>query len=138
MRNSKKFIFLEHTGEIKFKAFGKSFSEALKNSVLAISSFLSNDQKIKPKIVKKIFVKRDDIKSLLYNFLDELIYLFDAELFIPKNAKISLNENSLKSEIYGDDARKYNGLSHIKSVTYSEMDIKIGKGNCVVQVVLDV
>ncbi|MBS3080000.1 archease [Candidatus Pacearchaeota archaeon] len=137
MKN-KKFEFLEHTGEIKFQAFGKTLNEAFENSILAISSFLSKEQKIKNKIIKKISVNGTDIKSLLYNFLDEMIYLFDAELFIPKNAEVTINGNKLTAIIFGDKTLNYEGLDYIKSVTYSDMIIEKNEKGYIIQVVLDV
>jgi SHS2 domain-containing protein len=66
---SKKFIFLEHTADVKFRAFGKNIEEAFSNSALALKEIMTEKTKIKDKIKKKISVKGKDNESLLYNFL---------------------------------------------------------------------
>ena len=44
-----KYKFIEHTADIKFQAYGKTINEIFENSILAISSYLSRDSKIKTK-----------------------------------------------------------------------------------------
>lgn len=136
----KRFIFLEHTADIKFQAFGKTLEEAFKNCVLATGKSIC-DEKIKKKTVKKIKVKGNDNESLLYNFLDEIVYLFDADNFIVadlKKIKIDKKEFKLEAELIGDTAKNYEIKEHIKSVTYSEMFVRKEKGRWIAQVVLDI
>lgn len=85
-----------------------------------------------------ISVSGDDSESLLYNFIDELIYLFDAESFIPVKAKVTLMGFNLKAELFGDDAKNYKDLDSIKAATYSEMFIKKNKDIWTAQAVVDV
>lgn len=136
----KKFEFLEHTADIKFQAFGKTLVEVFENSVLAVSEVLSKGKKIKPMKIKKSSIEGKDNENFLYNLIEEVIYLFDAEEFITAKAKIKFDENvkSMKAEFWGDDSKKYKDLDHIKSVTYNEMFIKKDKDKYTAQVVLDV
>lgn len=135
----KKFTFLSHTADIKFQAFGKTLEECFENSGLATANSIF-DGKVKNKKIKKIKVKGNNLISLLYNFLDEVIYLFDAENFLIGELKVKINKNVLKAELNGDDAKSYNKskMDHIKSVTYSEMFVEKVDAGFVCQVVLDV
>ena len=63
-----KFEFLDHTADIKIRAYGKTQEEAFENLVLAISEYLSKEQKIKPKKAKTIEVRGSDKENLLYKF----------------------------------------------------------------------
>lgn len=120
---TKPFEFLEHTADIKVKVTGATLNEIFENSVKAISQYVSGNQKIDSKKGKVIEVKGTDNESLLYNFIDEILYLIDAESFIPIKAEVTLRGNNLKAELYGDSTKKYN-LDHIKAATYAEMSIK--------------
>jgi SHS2 domain-containing protein len=87
----KKFKILEHTADGKFQAYGSSLEKAFENSALAMLSLMTKD-KIKEKIKKKIKVRGRDIEQLLYNFLEQFLFLLDSEGFILakiKNIKIS-------------------------------------------------
>ena len=133
-----KYEFLDHTADIKIKAYGKTQEEAFENLVLAISEYLSKEQKIKPKKTKTIEVHGTDKENLLYNFIDELIYLYDAENFIVSKAEINFLGNNIKAALYGDDTKNYKDLDHIKAATYAEMHVKKTEKGWELQVVLDV
>ena len=136
---NKKFEFLEHTADIKFKAYGKSLNNLFENSALALSSYISRESKISSKIKKQIKIEGQDLESLLYRFLDELIYLLDAKNFLIAKAEVKIKNNKLKATIYGDNASNYKNLDHVKAATYAEMYVKlIKKYEWEAQVVVDV
>ena len=136
-QSTKPFEFLDHTADIKVKVQGATLNEIFENSVKAISQYISGNQKIESKKGKVIEVKGTDNESLLYNFIDEILYLIDAESFIPVKATVLLRGNNLKAELYGDSTKKYN-LDHIKAATYAEMTIKKINDNWEAVFVLDV
>ncbi len=138
----KKYRFLEHTADIKFKAWGKTIEKIFENSALALSDFLSKGQPIKDKVKKKFKIIGKNYDELLYKFIDGIIYLLDAENFILANAKVKIKEGKGKIEleafVYGDKAGNYENLDHMKSATYSEMYIERIPGGWEAQAVVDV
>ena len=138
-----RFKFLEHTADVKFRAFGKTLEETFANSALAMFNSMFNG-KIKEKIKERIKVNGKDLESLQYNFLEELLILFDSkEFFLAKVKNIKINqyknkEYKLEAEVSGDKAENYKLIHDVKAVTYNEMFIKKEKDNYVAQVVVDV
>jgi SHS2 domain-containing protein len=138
----KKFVFLEHTADIKFQAYGKSLKEVFKNSVEAIfNSMYSGRVKSQEKYLIKIRGK--DLESLMYNFLEEFLFLIDSKKFFLSKIKIIfLDEKKfeLRAEIYGDNVKNYKLNHDFKAVTYNEMFVKFDKSKklWVAQVVMDV
>jgi SHS2 domain-containing protein len=138
---SKKFKFLEHTADIKFQAFGSSLEKAFSNSALALAEVMTKKTRIKPKIKKKIKVNGKDNESLLYNFLEEFLFLFDSEGFIlSKINKIKIKDNELEADVIGDNVKNYKISQDVKAVTYNSMFVKFDEKNkkFIIQVVLDV
>ena len=133
-----KYKFLEHTADIKFRAYGKTLQEVFENSVLAFSNYVSGGRKIPLRIRKKIVLKGEDKESLLYCFLDELIFLLDAEFFIAAKAKVKIKKMELEAVLEGDDSSLYKDLKGIKAATYAEMYTKKTKKGFEAQAVLDV
>ena len=134
-----RYKFLEHTADVKFRAFGKTLEEAFSNSALALVETMTRNIKIKPRIKKNISVSGSDLENLLYNFLEEFLFLFDSERFVfAKIEKIEIKDNKLEAEILGDNADNYNISNDVKAVTYNSMFVKIEKGKVTIQVVLDV
>lgn len=137
-----KYRFLEHTADAKFRAFGKTTEEAFSNAALAMFSIMAKTEKIKAEIEKEIIVKGDDLKSLLYGFLEELLFLMDSEGFVlNKIKKIKIKKNrkyKLEAIAVGDViSDKYELHGEVKAVTYNEMEIKKEKDKIMVQVVVD-
>ena len=134
----KKFEFLEHTADIKIKIYGKNVCQIFENSALAFSNYIARGGKIKSKVEKEIQIQGTDIEQLLYKFLDELIYLLDADKFVVSKAKVQIVDNKLTALLEGDSALNYKDLDHVKAATYAEMYIKQDLKGWEAQVVLDV
>jgi len=134
-----KFKFLKHTADVKFQSFGRSLNEAFENAALAMFMTMYKG-KVKAKEKKKIKVKGKDLESLLYNFLEELLFLLDSEGFFLSSVIVKIDEKKLEleAEVMGDEARNYEISLDVKAVTYNEMFVKKIKDNFVCQVVLDV
>ncbi len=134
-----KYKFLKHTADVKFQAYGKTLEESFSNAALAMFSIMTDVKKIKPKIKKEFNIKGIDQKQLLYKFLEEFLFLIDAEfLLLSKIAKININENELNAVVYFDKSDKYKTHGDVKAVTYQQMEIKKEKDKFIVQVVVDV
>jgi len=135
----KKFKFLEHTADIKFQAFGKNAEDLFENCALALRDSISQGIKVKENKRKTIKAEGKDYESLLYNFLEEIIYLLDAENFlIVKVEKMKIDKLKLKAVIVGDNASDYKFTNSVKAVTYNDMFVKEEHGKWTSQVVLDV
>lgn len=138
-----KYVFLEHTADAKFQAFGKNLEEAFSNSALAMFSIVTNTENVEPTIEKGVSVRGKDLKQLLYNFLEEALFFLETDFFVlhkVKNLSITkmTKEYLLKAVFEGDKiSDKYEIIEDIKAMTYSEMIIKEEKGVTMLQVVID-
>ena len=133
--------FLEHTADVKFQASGKSIEEAFIESARALNETIYGKIKIKRELKKEIKSQGTDMEALLYNFLEEFLYLLDAECFlVAKIEEIEINDKNftLKAVLSGDDSRNYEFSNHVKAITYNEMFVKKQGNKFVCQVVLDV
>jgi SHS2 domain-containing protein len=136
-RMSEKFKFLEHTADAKFQAFGKTLDKTFENAALAMFNVMYKG-KVKKTGKYKIKVKGSDKESLLYNFLEELLFLLDTKSFFLSSAKVKITDNMLEAEVSGDSAKNYKVMTDVKAVTYNEMFIKHEKDMWICQVVVDV
>lgn len=139
----KKFEFLEHTADVKFRAYGETLDKAFTNAALAMFDVIVDTEKVKPKVSKKIEVKSENLESLLYDFLENLLILVDVDGFLLSNVvslKIRKNkEYTLRAKVTGDEVpEKYEIKEEIKAVTYNEMFIKQEGKKFIIQVVVDI
>ena len=134
-----KYKFLEHTADVKFTAEGKTLEEAFSNAAYALRETMTKGERINSREKKKINVNGRDFESLLYNFLEEFLFLFDSEGFVlSKINKLKIKDKNLECEASGDNRKKYRISNDVKAVTYNEMFVKKEKSKWIVQVVLDV
>ena len=138
----KRFEFLEHTADAKFRAYGRNLSEAFSNSVLALMQIITDVDKVVGEKRKRIEIEAKNEKALLYDFLEELVYLMDTEGFIvSKIEKLHVNERGFKwtlvATLYGDSADNYDIRTQVKAITYNDMLIAREPDFVVIQVVPD-
>ncbi|MEM4268096.1 MAG: archease [Candidatus Woesearchaeota archaeon] len=138
-----KYKFLPHTADAKFQAFGETLEEAFANAALAMFSVMTDTEKVRPMYEEEIFVEGRDTKSLLYAFLEELLFLLDTKKFLLnkiKEIRISQENDSLllKAVATGDiDLQEYEVHGEVKAVTYNDMEIYEAEGKFTIQVVVD-
>ena len=138
----KPFEFLPHTADVKFLAYGKTLEEAFENAALATFATMTDIKKVKAKKKKIVSVQAHDYSSLLYSFLEDLLFLLDTENFCLSKITVSLSQKDdslfLEAESYGDNVKNYETHTLVKAVTYHEMTIQKLKKLWVIQVILDV
>jgi len=126
----KKFEILEHTADLKIRAFGKTQEELFKNMMLGM------EESLHPEIIDSEIVKRNinitssGLGELLVDFLNEINYLnqINFEVYDEINFEqfsVKVNKCILKAKLIGKKVKRFN--EDIKGVTYHDLEIK--KGN---------
>ncbi|MEA3378097.1 MAG: archease [Nanoarchaeota archaeon] len=119
------FEYLPHTADRKIKATGKNLAEAFGEGALAVYNSIVDIKEVKP-IKEKVFkIEAESKEAILYDFIDELLFILDTEEFIGCRIKdIELIDNKFKATIVGDSYKNYEHRGDVKAMTYSEMEIK--------------
>ena len=140
-----KYKYLEHTADAKFQAFGDSLGEAFENSAFAMLNLMCKTKAIKPEKKIKVIARGRDLKALLYNWLEEILFLLSSKSFLTgkiNNLKISGREGNYKLDavLLGGNAENYETFGEVKAVTYNSMFIKQERGKekrFIIQAVVD-
>lgn len=122
------FKYFEVTADIGFQAYGKDFNEAFKNAGLAIFNIISDTETISPKITKSFEITSEDEVSLLYDYLEELLFLHETEFMLFSQFDIQIDDNlNLKATIKGEHINwdKHIRKTEIKAITFHKMDVKL-------------
>ena len=135
----KRFQLIEHTADIGLKAKGNSLNEAFANAAYGLFSIITDLRRVRTKESEVVTVRAEDYESLLFSWLNQLIYIFDVKHVLFKEFEINrFAERSLKATCRGE---KYDPSRHqikigVKSATYHML--KVDRGNNKVQVIFDV
>lgn len=131
--------FLEHTADIKFLVEGETIEELFIESSKALIETIVGKTKSITKLKKEISLKGEDIENLLYQFLEEIIFLIDGEGFLTLSIEnLKIKDNNLKATLIGDNVKKYKSLNDVKAITYNSMSIKKLNNKYSTEIVLDV
>lgn len=139
----KKFEYFDHTADVLFKAYGNNLEEAFSHLVLAVYNVIVDTATVKAKARKEICVEAKNLRTLVYDVVDELLFYQDTESFLGAKVESCVLERNdgmykVKIVLLGDsDCDEYDVFSHIKSPTYSQMIISEEKDNVFIQAVLD-
>ncbi|MDA3836553.1 MAG: archease [Nanoarchaeota archaeon] len=133
--------FIEHTADIQFRVSGSRIEDVFSEAAGAMTESFCGDL-VDGSKERIIDVVGSDFESLLYNFLEELLVLFDSEHFLLSSVEeISIDEIGFKlhARVLGDLAGEYDLHSHVKAITYNDMFVrKEADGKWVCQITLDV
>ncbi|MDI6783223.1 MAG: archease [bacterium] len=140
MAENKCYEYIDHTADIGIRGYGKTFLEALLNvaqGMIAAMHPLDQVESIEPRELDITAVTQED---LVVQFLNHLLYLHDAEGFIPKEYQIELmGENRIQGTLHGE---LFNPVQHtiydeIKAATYHQLQVNQTDTGWVIQVICD-
>ena len=135
------FEILEHSADEKFYAEGESKEEAFSEAVKAFAEIVGGNTE--GMYHQKIEVESENWEALLYDFLEELVFLQDSEgvaISHAEDVKIEEKTDSWKinASILVDNITSDMNLLDIKSPTYNEMKVDYQDEKWILEAVLDV
>ncbi len=143
--NAKKYEYLYHIADAKFRAYGATLEEAFENAALAMFNVMIDTSKVESKELRKIEITSPDIKMLLADWLSELLYMFEVDDIVFCEFNISRIEKSgeefsLTGKAWGEpiDLSRHRFDAQVKAVTLHELEVEQDDGGAFwVQVVVD-
>jgi SHS2 domain-containing protein len=140
-----KYKFFEHTADIGVEAVGSTIEEAFSNTALGLENIITDTSKVEEKTERPINLESEDLKSLLYDFLEQFLVLFDSEeLFFSrievKSIKGQEGKYSIEAIAYGEkyNPDKHESKTHVKAVTYHQMKVEEKEGKHIIHVLFDI
>lgn len=131
---------LEHPADEKFRTEGETIEEAFSEVVKAFSEIVGGEGGMYHHEIK---VESEGYEALLFDFLDELIFLQDTEGVVVSYAEdLDIEDTEkgkrLTAKILVDDISDTMSPMDVKAPTYSEMKVDHKDGKWVLQAVLDI
>ncbi|MET1160163.1 MAG: archease [Thermoprotei archaeon] len=130
-----KFDFLEHTADIYIVAYGDDLLELFENAGLALFESMTSTSKVEPKLEYRVNAEGFDLESLLYKWLEELLFIYYSEnvmCSVVRAEKLVIErigdkdyKYALKGICRGEkfDPNRHEAKVEVKAVTYHLMRI---------------
>lgn len=132
---------LDHPADAKFRSVGETRAEAFSGAVEAFSEIVGGESGMYHHDVE---VESENLDALLFDFLDELIFLQDVNGVVVSHAsELSIEKKGddwkLEAEIMVDDITSESAVMDVKGPTYNEMQVEYVKGEgWIAQAVIDI
>jgi len=136
----KDFEIVNHTADVGIIAHGTDMKQAFANAARALFSLITELEDVQEVLHRDIELHAPDQESLLVEWLNELIYQFDAENIIFKRFDIiELDNTRLRARSYGEkvDRARHKLKTGVKAATYHMLKINKDDGGKV-QVLFDI
>ena len=125
------FRLLEHTADVYIESWGRTLEEAFEWAAIGMFEVMTDLKKVDAKEKYEISVKGEDLYALLYEWLEELLFIFGSQgkvfsrFKVHKITKKEDNGYILSGEAWGEtfNIKKHTQKTEVKAVTYSLMEI---------------
>ena len=128
--------------DVAFEATGRNLNELFKSAARAVIESMANPKTVKPVIKKEIKKKAKNVEKLLFEFLEEIVYLKDkdAMVFHDVDVKVDESKNEVKATLHGDliNPGKQELHQDVKAVTMHYYVVEKKDGVWKTVVVLDI
>lgn len=142
--------YFDVTADIGFYAYGNSLNEAYENAGLAMFNVITDISKVKKEESREFEIVSEDLVSLLYDYLEELLFLQDTEFLFFSDFKVNIKKivDSESSNLenykltcfaWGEeiDWNVHSPKSEVKAITFHKMCVKEDDGVFKLRAILD-
>ena len=123
----KNYEYFEVTADIGFKAYGNNLNEAFENASIAMFNIITDTSNVAPSKEIEFEISSEDEVSLLYDYLEELLFHHEVDFMLFSQFHVQIDENlCLRAKIKGEeiDWDKHERKTEIKAITFHKMDVK--------------
>ena len=141
------YTYLEEIGtaDIAFEATGRDLPELFSAAADATTNvMIDNIEAIQAREKRRIELSSDQLDMLLFDFLQELIFLKDAERLLLRMQDVRIDERDenyfLKATAEGEplDAERHHQRADVKGVTLHDFSVERTEGGWNARVLLDI
>lgn len=121
------FEILDHTADIGLVAWGRSLEELFANAALGMFSLIGALEKVDGGFETTLSVEGSDYEDLLVTWLNELLYLFEAEeVLLSRFEILEFGQYYLRAKVCGEpiDFSKHEIFRVVKACTYHEVKVE--------------
>lgn len=129
-----RYKLLEHTADAMVEAYGKDIGERFANAAYAMFDQITDVTKVVPKGELKVVLESDSKEQLLVDFLQELLFLHDAEGLVFSEFDVKTDGRKLECVARGEkfDETRHPKRSLVKGVTYHGLEFDDKEGSITV------
>lgn len=138
---TRQYEILEHPADLGIKAWGTTLAEAFVNAAQGLFHVILEGESVRPRSERLVSLTASDKEHLLVKWLSELLYLYDAERYVPVGFHLTgFSDTHLVADIRGEefDPERHHAKLDVKAITYHQLAIEDRPGCHQVTVFVDI
>lgn len=136
---------LDRPADLGLRAWAANLPDLFAECGKALTDVIVDIDTINPADIHSADIMAEDIEGLLFNWMSEILYLFDGEKKIFCQFAITGHRTAggteyLQAEMRGEryDPERHQIKTYVKAVTFHQLSIKHGEGGYVAEIYLDI
>ncbi|MBI2094173.1 MAG: archease [Candidatus Omnitrophica bacterium] len=139
--NGMSYEFFDHTADIGIQAQGSSLAELLMAMACGLRELVAEDSLIQPQEQRAIKLAAEDPASLLRVWLQELLFWFSTDRFLPAKYELSnVTATTVEGRVQGErfDPMRHVPGREVKAITRHQLEVKQQAGKWFGRVIVDI
>ena len=136
----KGYAFFDHTADIGIRAQGSTLSELFTRMAQGLVELIAEDSRLEPRQTRPLELRAKEASALLLHFLQELLFWFSTDRFVPVDYRIEVTPTTVRGEVRGDTfepSRHIQGRE-VKAITRHLLEAKQQDHRWHGQVIVDI
>ncbi len=135
------FTILPHTADAGLRVEAADLETLFAEAGRGLFSLIvSNLDDVEPRTAKEFVIAGGDVEYLLFDWLSELLYVFESERLLFKEFDVSIGPGGLEASAVGErvDAVRHQMEHEIKAITYHGLVVDRTKHGWAAEVIVDI
>ena len=131
----------DHTADVGINAYGDTLAALFIHAAQGMESLMVPPEQVRKTTSKEITAQGHDLVSLLVEWLNELVFLFDTEHLLFCDFTVdAIDETHVVGRAFGEpfDAQRHDIASAIKAVTWHEAAVKHAESGYQARIIFDI
>jgi SHS2 domain-containing protein len=131
----------EHTADLGLRVRAQDldtlFAEAAK---CLFSAIIEDAYSVEPRESTTLSIPGDDKEFLLFDWLRELLYRFEADKWLLAKSEVQVTDGGLSATIWGEplDVSRHLLSHEVKAITYHELKVEHDESGWLAEVIVDI
>lgn len=120
------FETFEHTADVGLRVHADSLNELFAEAAVGFTSLIVSDvDAIELSMQRSLELQSTDREYLYFDWLSELLYLFESTAWLTVKADVEITDNSLKAVLHGGtfDEQRGRPSYEVKAITYHGLSV---------------
>lgn len=133
--------YFEHTADLGLRVHAADLNALFADAARGLTGMIVADpETIRPQDTRQVHLDGQDRDYLLFDWLNELLYLFESERFLGSRFDVQVRDTGLDAVIRGEvfDPQRHEPDHEVKAITYHGLSLEPADDGWQAEVIVDI